>query len=57
MKFGRRIINMKSSPTDKIRDSTAHRQPNLTDSTDSKVNNFDSSFSNKSEKKLSLETK
>jgi MFS family permease len=50
MKFGRRIINMKSSPTDKIRDSTAHRQPNLTDSTDSKVNNFDSSFSNKSEK-------
>jgi len=41
---------MKSSPTDKIRDSTAHRQPNLTDSTDSKVNNFDSSFSNKSEK-------
>lgn len=50
MKFGRRIINMKSSPTDKIRDSTAHSQPNLTDSTDSKVNNFDSSFSNKSEK-------
>lgn len=50
MKFGRRIINIKSSPTDKIRDSTAHRQPNLTDSTDSKVNNFDSSFSNKSEK-------
>jgi MFS family permease len=41
---------MKSSPTDKIRDSTAHSQPNLTDSTDSKVNNFDSSFSNKSEK-------
>jgi len=41
---------MKSSPTDKIRDSTARSQPNLTDSTDSKVNNFDSSFSNKSEK-------
>lgn len=41
---------MKSSPTDKIRDSTARSQSNLTDSTDSKVNNFDSSFSNKSEK-------
>jgi MFS family permease len=41
---------MKSSPTDKIRDSTSRSQPNLTDSTDSKVNNFDSSFSNKSEK-------
>jgi MFS family permease len=41
---------MKSFPTDKIRDSTSRSQPNLTDSTDSKVNNFDSSFSNKSEK-------
>ena len=41
---------MKSSPTDKIRDSKARSQPNLTDSTNSKVNSFDSSFSNKSEK-------